>query len=201
MTEGESMKPFAVNVFVAAVLAVNVAGCSVSAQSEDLVGSSPVTVAQNYIGLDERKDRWALKQLLDIDPRRIPWCAAFVNRILEISGFEGTNSLMARSFLGIGTRVRAPIRGDIVVLTRGSDPRSGHVGFYMGEEEGYIRVLGGNQGRAVSIALYPKSKVLGYRRIAGTNVNLTEVISERPRVCRSIEDPLWSWTDPQQCSG
>lgn len=201
MTEGESMKPIVVNVFVAAVLAVNVAGCSVSAQSNVGATTSPVTVAQNYIGLDEHRDRRVLKQLLDIDPRRIPWCAAFVNAVLEISGFEGTNSLMARSFLGIGERVRAPVRGDIVVLTRGSNPASGHVGFYMGEEQGYIRVLGGNQGRAVSVALYPKSRVLGYRRIPGTNVSLASSLIAQPKACRSIEDPDWSWTAPNQCSG
>jgi hypothetical protein len=52
-----------------------------------------------------------------------------------------------------------------VVLERGNDPLSGHVGFFrqMSADGSKVYVLGGNQGDAVSIAAFPANKVLGYR--------------------------------------
>lgn len=155
---------------------VLLAGCAAPAQSQDpltaTTNTGPVAIAQQYIGLNTRSDRKELSHVVKVDPRSTPWCAAFVNAILERAGFDGTGSLMARSFLHHGTVVRNPARGDIVVLRRGRDPALGHVGFYMGEEDGYIRVLGGNQQGAVSVSLYSKSRLLGYRRIApGSGVN------------------------------
>jgi len=155
---------------VAVLLAFVLAGISTGASAGEF--RNPIALAQEYLGLHQDRDRLALRELLNVDPRRIPWCAAFVNRILELSGRSGTDNLMARSFLDLGRAVRKPVRGDIVVLTRGSNPASGHVGFYWGEEGDRVIVLGGNQQRAVSISQYPKSRVLGYRRLQGSNVNL-----------------------------
>ena len=156
------MKPTAL---IHVLFAVLLASCGIAAKGEGTV-SSPIAVAERYVGLHAHRDRSTLKNFLEIDPRVIPWCAAFVNRVLELSGVEGTDSLMARSFLGFGQAVKRPRVGDIVVLTRGSNPRSGHVGFYVGEGvQGRIRVLGGNQRHQVSIAEYPRAQVLGYRRV------------------------------------
>jgi len=137
--------------------------------------SDPVAIARRYEGKHERRNRRELTRLLTaynnrrIDPVRIPWCAAFVNAALKKAGYRGTNSLMARSFLRYGKRVRKPKYGDIVVFARGRSRRSGHVGFYVGEEirrgVRYILVLGGNQRRAVNVAMYPKRRLLGYRSI------------------------------------
>jgi hypothetical protein len=55
--------------------------------------------------------------------------------------------------------------GDIVILWRIS-PKSiyGHVGFYVCERKNTLYLLGGNQSNSVSIAPYPKTQVLGYRK-------------------------------------
>jgi uncharacterized protein (TIGR02594 family) len=139
----------------------------INAEMNFSAAHSFITIASKYLGMHESKDRSELSQFMDLDPRRIPWCAAFVNAVLASVGLDGSPNLMARSFLNIGVKVRKPAEGDIVILTRGANPASGHVGFYIGESPGFVHVLGGNQsyGR-VSITPYPKSKVLGYRRLA-----------------------------------
>ncbi len=134
--------------------------------------SSPVKVASKFDGYTAQKHRQELRTFLskpfdkDVDPVRIPWCAAFVNAVLHKSGYETTDSLMARSFLSYGQKAKKPEEGDIVVLTRGSSRATGHVGFFLGYDETgqYVRVLGGNQGKMVTIAYYPASRVLGFRK-------------------------------------
>lgn len=189
---------------VAVLLAFVLAGFSTGAhawefwRSERTSESTAIEVAAQYLGLHQDKDRNILKELLDIDPRRIPWCAAFVNKILEITGVQGSDSLMARSFLTVGTRVKTPQKGDIVVLTRGKDPASGHVGFYMGEADGHVIVLGGNQQKSVNISHYPKYRVLGYRRIAPDRTVAAAEPERRPE-CHP-GSPRYIWT-ANRCSG
>lgn len=90
-----------------------------------------------------------------------PWCSAFANWCVERSGFEGTDSAWARSWLNWGKKLTKPRRGCIVVFKR--DVSSGHVAFYIGETSTQIKVLGGNQSDAVDISSYPKGRLLGYR--------------------------------------
>lgn len=93
------------------------------------------------------------------------WCAAFVGAMLERAGYQSTRRLNARSYMGWGIPVQKPQVGDIVVFWRISpDDWRGHVGFYAGETDLYVQVLGGNQRNAVSIQNYPKAQLLGYRR-------------------------------------
>jgi uncharacterized protein (TIGR02594 family) len=135
----------------------------------------PVRVAQQWEGYHAQRNRSELRDLLSkgnemvVDPVRIPWCAAFANAILKQTGYEGTGSLTARSFLGYGVATKYPKEGDIVVFTRGRSQYAGHVGFYMGEETlngvRYIKVLGGNQNKEVNVAYYPANRLLGYRRL------------------------------------
>lgn len=184
---------------VAVLLAFVLAGFSSSASAGEF--RNPIALAQEYLGLHQERDRSELRDLLNVDPRRIPWCAAFVNRMLELAGYSGTDNLMARSFLTVGERVRQPVRGDIVVLTRGSDPASGHVGFYWGEEGGHVIVLGGNQQKAVRISHYPKSRVLGYRRLQGSNVNLFTALPDTKSECTTaLLSPNFRWTQ-SRCPG
>jgi len=135
----------------------------------------PVRIAREWEGYNARKDRTDLTKLLSdgndmkVDPTHIPWCAGFVNAVLSKAGYQGTGSLLARSFLGYGIPTTYPREGDIVVFARGKSKTAGHVGFYVGEEtlDGvkYIKVLGGNQNREVSVAYYPANKLLGYRKL------------------------------------
>jgi uncharacterized protein (TIGR02594 family) len=89
------------------------------------------------------------------------WCSAFVNWCIEQSHHEGTNSAAARSWVNWGKPTNDPVRGCVVVFSRG--PGHGHVGFYLRRRPGMITVLGGNQGHKVTIADQDDSRLLGYR--------------------------------------
>jgi uncharacterized protein (TIGR02594 family) len=137
--------------------------------------AEPIRIAREWEGASTNKNRKELKEYLSdrnntkIDPVSTAWCAAFMNAILKDTGYEGTNSLMARSFLSYGTKVKAPEEGDIVVFKRGTSAESGHVAFFVGYEyinnKQYIKALGGNQKKSVTMALYPVERLLGIRRI------------------------------------
>lgn len=91
-----------------------------------------------------------------------PWCAGFVGGMLELSGIPNAGGAWARGYLKQGVKLSKPAYGCIVVFERG--PTSGHVGFVVGQDaSGRLMVLGGNQGNAVNIKPFPKSRVLGYR--------------------------------------
>lgn len=93
----------------------------------------------------------------------VAWCAAFCGACLERAGIRSTRSLLARSYLGWGAALAAPRIGAVAVLSRGTDPGQGHVGFWLGEAEDDVVLLGGNQGNAVSVARYPRSRLLALR--------------------------------------
>lgn len=91
-----------------------------------------------------------------------PWCSAFVNWCMTQAGITGTRSAAARSWLDWG-KVTEPVQGCVVILKRGTNPQSGHVGFYIGTAGGYVKVLGGNQSDSVKYSNLPIADVLGYR--------------------------------------
>jgi uncharacterized protein (TIGR02594 family) len=93
----------------------------------------------------------------------VAWCAAFCGACLERSGIRSTRSLMARSYLAWGEPIAEPRMGAVAIFSRGKDPSLGHVGFWLGESDGGIVLLGGNQGNAVSVVRYPKARLLGLR--------------------------------------
>jgi uncharacterized protein (TIGR02594 family) len=93
----------------------------------------------------------------------VAWCAAFLGACLERSGLASTRSLMARSYLRWGEKIDEGRVGAVAVLRRGADPGAGHVGFLVGETPGHVILLGGNQGDAVSVAAYPKTRLIGLR--------------------------------------
>lgn len=96
------------------------------------------------------------------------WCAAFVGAMLEYSGLKSTRKLNARSYLDWGKPIdlddASP--GDLVVFWRKQENSwEGHVGFYTGHNADVVKVLGGNQANEVSIAAYPRARLLGVRRL------------------------------------
>ncbi len=93
----------------------------------------------------------------------VAWCAAFLGACLERAGYRSTRSLMARSYLSWGRELNAASQGGIAVLSRGADPALGHVGFIVGENEQEVFLLGGNQSDAVTVAAFPKTRVLSFR--------------------------------------
>lgn len=95
-------------------------------------------------------------------PDSVPWCAAFVGAMLKRAGVSPSGYLAARSYLTWGQKLSRPIPGAIVVFSRGN-AWQGHVAFFDRDNGNSLRVVGGNQGDAVTYANYPKSRVLGYR--------------------------------------
>jgi uncharacterized protein (TIGR02594 family) len=95
-------------------------------------------------------------------PDHVHWCSSFVNFCMTQAGLTGTNSALARSWQTWGVETPSFVPGCIVVLKRGEPPR-GHVGFFVGMEGGHVRLLGGNQGNAVSIASFEANRVLAKR--------------------------------------
>lgn len=92
------------------------------------------------------------------------WCSAFANWCMKQAGIEGTGSAAARSWLAWGTPLKTPRYGCVVILWRKkADSPFGHVAFYAGDRGRSVMLLGGNQGDAVSLVPYSKSRVLGYR--------------------------------------
>ena len=148
------------------------------------VDVTPFDLAQRLIGLKEtfgKKSTPLIVAMCQLDARWVeddetPWCSAFVNFLCFLLGVQRSRSLAARSWLLVGTSI--PLtdaqRGyDVVVLSRGKDPQPpasvinapGHVGFYAGQTPTTVEILGGNQGDAVSVASFPKSRILSIRRL------------------------------------
>lgn len=96
------------------------------------------------------------------------WCAVFMWNICTEFGYEATKSALARDWLKVGTEVKEPQYGDVVIFSRGSEPWMGHVGFVVrvSKAHGVVYTFGGNQSNAVNITAYNSDRVLGYRRLA-----------------------------------
>lgn len=138
------------------------------------MATQALSLAAKQLGMSETTQRQALQEYMsnggvNLDPAVTAWCAAYVNATLQQAGYEGTGSNMARSFLEWGEAVEQPQRGDLAVFSRG-DPSGpyGHVGFFDGyNPDGSLRILGGNQGDAVSVSTYGADRLLGFRRPEG----------------------------------
>uniref|UniRef100_A0AB74UKW9 Peptidase C51 domain-containing protein n=1 Tax=Caulobacter phage BL57 TaxID=3348355 RepID=A0AB74UKW9_9VIRU len=137
------------------------------------MGDRVYATAGQHIGRTEAKDAASLQAYfkangVTIDPKKLAWCAAFVNAVLAQNGLQGTGDLRASSFKDYGSEVsRADARkGDIVVLKPGtSGGGTGHVGFLDGfDRHGNVRVLGGNQGDAVNVSTFTSDRVVSFRR-------------------------------------
>lgn len=133
------------------------------------IGQKMYKEALKLEGLHERTNKKRLtkfiRQAHEMDITKTAWCAALVNALLERQGIEGTGKLTARSLLNVGTSVKNPRLGDIVVIKRGLLPWQGHVGLYAGQTETHIIILGGNQSNMVCKKTYKKNRLLGYRRV------------------------------------
>ena len=99
----------------------------------------------------------------DIAHDEVAWCAAFVGATLQRGGVASTQSLLARSYLGWGEPLARGSLGAVAVFSRNSDATSGHVAFYLDEDDARIYVLGGNQGDAVSVTAMARDRLLGIR--------------------------------------
>ena len=100
------------------------------------------------------------------DDSETAWCSAVINFFAKRHGYERSGKLDARSWLKVGEIVTEPKLGDIVVFWRESkESWKGHVAIYINSNEKYIWCAGGNQSNQINITAYPKSRLLGYRRL------------------------------------
>lgn len=146
---------------------------------------TPFTVAQRFLGIRETAGATSTPLVLAmlkldtawVEDDNTAWCSAFVNFCCFVLGLPRSKSLAARSWLLVGQPIAvtdARVGYDVVVLSRGSGTQPGpetitapgHVGFYAGQDATMVQLLAGNQGDAVSIASFPKARILGIRRLA-----------------------------------
>lgn len=103
-----------------------------------------------------------------------PWCSSFVNWAMKEAGYPTTRSAAARSWARYGKA--GPLEyGSIIVVSRGTNPALGHVGFVHRVQGAYVWILGGNQGNRVSIARYPLSRLVATRLPVAKKPNPTRV--------------------------
>lgn len=140
---------------------------------------TPYALAQRFVGEIREMPgvqhhpfiQWAhmLCSLGADQPDETPWCSSFVNAIAWVLNLPRSKSAAARSWLNVGQviQLRDAVAGsDVVILSRGSNPAQGHVGFFAGLQGDRVFVLGGNQGNEISIAPFDARDVLGVRRLA-----------------------------------
>ena len=93
-----------------------------------------------------------------------PWCGLFAGVVARRAGKalpEGP--LWALNWQHFGVGAERPGLGDILVFQR---PSGGHVGLYVGEDDGAFHVLGGNQGDRVCILRVARARLKAARRPA-----------------------------------
>lgn len=140
------------------------------------MSSKVYDTAASFKGQTENKNAGSLQAYfkangVTIDPKKLSWCAAFVNAVLSQNGMAGSGSLAASSFKDYGTEVskKDAQKGDIVVLKPQAAGATGHVGFLDGfDRHGNPRVLGGNQGTegggGVKVSTFAADQVVSFRK-------------------------------------
>ena len=135
-------------------------------------------IAMDELGVHETKGTEATQRIIEYDKctslkatsDEVAWCSAFANFVVTSAGDIGTGSAAARSWLDWGKVLSSPVAGCIVIMDRkdANNPNAAHVTFYVCEDGDKTRIqcIGGNQGDAVKMSVFPKAKVLGYRDVA-----------------------------------
>ena len=93
----------------------------------------------------------------------MPWCGAFVAYVCHSIGLPFPKLYAgAKSWADWGIDAGGPLHGAVAVLVRNG---GGHVGIVTGTtlDAKHVRLLGGNQGDAVSEAWFPVERVIAYR--------------------------------------
>ncbi len=120
--------------------------------------------AKRYIGLHEKKHTGKLQRSIGVNPRRTPWCGAFVGTVVKKSGkTPPPGHLRAASWRNWGkpVKLKRARKGDVVVVRT---KYGSHVGFYSGIKGGKVQLLGGNQSNQVKISTYRVNSIQAIRR-------------------------------------
>jgi uncharacterized protein (TIGR02594 family) len=133
-------------------------------EAERLLGIKEIPGKQHN---QEILDLWVDAQVPDkVTTDEVPWCAAFVNGCLVRGNKASTKVGLARSFKWDSNKDKfehldGPELYAIGVMSRGNSTWEGHVGFVADFNDKYVWLLGGNQGNAVNITRYPRSRFNG----------------------------------------
>lgn len=149
------------------------------------------SLAKRYLGLHERKHTNKLQRAVGVNPRSTPWCGAFVGAILQQAGKPiPAGHLRAANWkkYGTGVSLKGARKGDIVVVRTSY---GNHVGFYAGQKNGKVQLLGGNQSNSVKLSSYAIRSVQSVRRAGGAAFNkLSEKGKDASRGMRSLQERL-----------
>lgn len=125
-----------------------------------------IEVAKKYLGHHEQTHAKVLSEFFkqssgtNINPKDVPWCAAFVNAVLNSSGIKGSESNLTRSFLSWGEPTSEPVVGDVVVSLNGK--HSGIVSKI--DADGTVYMISGNYGDKVQESPVPSRGDVLYRK-------------------------------------
>lgn len=105
-----------------------------------------------------------------------PWCASFVNWVLEQSKYQGTDSAWSHSYRNWGQKLAKPALGAVAFIDWGKvnskKKGKGHVGFVVGRDQrGRIVLLGGNQGNQVKYSGFKESDIASYHLPANYEID------------------------------
>lgn len=92
-----------------------------------------------------------------------PWCGTFVAQCLQAVGLPVAKDwYRAKGWSEYGSNLRSThvAPGAILVFARKG---GGHVGFYVGEDNVYFHVLGGNQSNTVNVMRIAKMRCVAIR--------------------------------------
>ncbi len=92
------------------------------------------------------------------------WCSAFMMYCAKMNGLAYPKNALARSWMKVGKKVDQPEVGDLVVFGW-KETYHGHVIIYLGEVNGMVIGIGGNQDDEVNVSSFSKECILGYRRL------------------------------------
>lgn len=143
------------------------AAANIDNEGKRFVMPTWLRMAHSYHGLREIRGRqhnaeilqWWERLSLPFKDDETPWCAGFVNAMVQAAGLPivGKNRAAALGWRwnGYGTRLDGPALGAIMSMERPGKPGSGHMTFVAGRDKnGNIMGLGGNQSDMVSINPY-----------------------------------------------
>jgi uncharacterized protein (TIGR02594 family) len=139
---------------------------------------SYLTAARRDIGLREVKGPKHAGRIVQMLQRlgawwrddETPWCGVAVASWLSEAGYPiPKHYYRALAWADYGDGLALPRQGAIAVLTRKG---GGHVALVTGATPDYkhVRLLGGNQGDAVSEAWFPASRITAYRVPPGASL-------------------------------
>ena len=91
-----------------------------------------------------------------------PWCGTFAAHCVTVAGIKPPSAwYRAKAWATWGKRLSVPCYGCVVVFDRAG---GGHVAFVVGRDQhGRLMCIGGNQGDAVSVVPFERTRAIAYR--------------------------------------